>query len=82
MYDVEFHFITFILFSGFLSDFGFEWVIPKPNSIRILGLTFRSEPINMLMVRSGYRGFSYHLQPNISKPIDTLMNPNICFDNL
>jgi len=35
MYDGEFHFITFILFSGLLSGFGFESVMPEPDPIRI-----------------------------------------------
>ena len=44
MYDDKYHFITFTLFSGLLSGFGFEIVITEPDPIRILGLVFRSEP--------------------------------------
>ena len=44
MYDDKYHFITFTIFSGLLSRFEFEMVIPEPEQIRISGLTFRSEP--------------------------------------
>ena len=43
MYDNKYHFITFTLFSGLLSGFSFEMVIPGPHTIRISGLTFRSD---------------------------------------
>jgi len=44
MYDDKYHFITFTLFSGLLSGFVFEMVIPEPDPIRISDLIFRSEP--------------------------------------
>ena len=50
MYDDKYHFITFTPFSGLLSGFGFEIVIPEPDPIRILGLVFRSEP-DLLLVK-------------------------------
>ena len=31
MYNDKYHFITITLFSGLLSDFGFEIVIPEPD---------------------------------------------------
>ena len=43
MYDDKYHFKTFNLFSGLLSGFRLEIVIPKPNPIRISGLVFWSK---------------------------------------
>ena len=43
MYEDEYHFITFTLFLGLLSGFGFEIVIPEPDPTRISGLILRSK---------------------------------------
>ena len=58
MYDDKCHFITFTLFSGFVIEFQFEIVIPKPDLIIISGLTFRSEPNPFVNDRIRFSGFS------------------------
>ena len=57
MYEDKYHFITFTLFSDLLSCFGFEMIISEPDPIRILGLTFRSEPNSFVNDRIGLSGF-------------------------
>ena len=57
MYDDKYQFITFTLFSGLLSGFGFEIVISKPDPISISGLVFRSKPDPLVKNRIGFSGF-------------------------
>ena len=57
MYDDKYHFITFTLFSGFLSGFRFETIIPKPDPIRISGLVFRSKPDPLVKDHIRFLGF-------------------------
>ena len=53
MYDNKYNFITFTLFSGFLSGFGFEIVIPDPDPIRISGLVLDPNPTRLQKI--GFR---------------------------
>ena len=57
MYDDKRRCIIFTLFSGLLSGFGFEIVIPAPDPIKISGLIFRSEPDPFIKDRIGLLGF-------------------------
>ena len=75
MYDGEFHFITFILFLGLLSGFGFESVMPEPDPIGIRVKLFRSKPVKFVNGWIGFSGTIY--SPNfLGSSIIVLDSPN------